>query len=57
MGELLDGYYWARHRGEECDGTTYIVLLEEGKWFTVGLEHPIEFDPSDIICRVHRPDH
>ena len=57
MPDLLEGYYWARHRGDECDGTTYVVLLEEGKWFTVGIEHQVDFDPADIICRVQRPDH
>ena len=54
--ELIDGYYWARHHGKEYDLTTYIVLLEDGQWFTVGIEHPVDFDPEDIICRVQRPD-
>jgi hypothetical protein len=56
MSDLLDGYYWARHRGVECYGTTYIVLLEDGQWFTIGIEHPVDFDENDIICRVIRPD-
>ena len=45
-----DGYYWARH----SEGTTFIVKLEDGEWFTIGIQDPIDFDPRFIIGEVQR---
>lgn len=53
LGDLADGYYWARHQ----DGTTFVVFLEDGQWWTVVIENPIDFDRSQIIMPVPRPDH
>lgn len=51
---LADGYYWARHH----DGTTFIVLREDGDWFACGIGPPIiNFDVRQIIMPVPRPDH
>lgn len=60
MTQMQDGYYWARHyENGEFDGTTFIALLEEGKWFVCGLEHEVndDFEETQIICPVKRPDH
>jgi len=55
---LEDGYYWARHTRKDADeNTTFIVLLDCDLWYTIGIEHPIDFDPSQIICAIKRPDH
>ena len=56
--DLQDGYYWARHRGLEEDGTTFIVLRQDGDWFCCGVGEPISrtFSESQVICRCARPD-
>jgi len=50
---MTDGYYWARHD----DGTTFVVLLEGGDWYTVGILAPITdtFRECQVICAVPRP--
>lgn len=50
-----DGYYWARHD----DGTAFVVLLQDGWWFTPGVGYPINntFRPSQLIMPIKRPDH
>jgi len=49
---LSEGYYWARHD----DGTTFIVLLEDGNWFVPGVARPINarFRESQVICPIPR---
>lgn len=47
-----DGYYWARH----ADGTTFVVLRENGQWYTVGIREPLEnFDARQIVSRIAQP--
>jgi hypothetical protein len=50
---MSDGYYWAAH----TDGTTFVVLREGSDWYVAGIREPINFDPSQIIEPVQRPDH
>ena len=54
MTEYADGHYWARHH----DGTTFVVLREDGHWYCCGVCIPIddEFSEAQIICAVKRPD-
>jgi hypothetical protein len=49
---FTDGYYWARH----LDGTTFVVLREEGSWYAAGLYHALaNFSPSQIITPIEEP--
>lgn len=47
-----DGYYWAT-----CprDGTSHVVYREAGSWWVVGIDHPIDFDPQNIIAPIATP--
>ena len=48
-----DGYYWARH----TDDTTFVVLRQEGHWFTVGIAEPLRnFDVRQIVEPIPEPD-
>jgi hypothetical protein len=52
--ELEDGYYWALHHDRQ---TTFVVLLQDEMWFTVGIGVPlINFDPHQVLCPVLRPE-
>jgi hypothetical protein len=52
-----DGYYWVRHHGPECDGTTFVALLEDGLWFVPGVGCPVSIEVERIIGKVKRLDH
>ncbi len=50
-----EGYYWARH----FDGTTFVVYLEKGSWYTVGVQNAINetFSVTQIIKPIMEPHH
>jgi hypothetical protein len=50
---MQEGYYWARH----TDGTTFVVLLEDGDWYCCAVHDAIDFDESTIICKIASPAH
>jgi hypothetical protein len=52
---MAEGYYWARNPE---DNTHFIVLFEDGQWYTVGIQQPLQnFDQHQIIKRIEEPSH
>lgn len=50
---LTDGYWWAQH----TDGTTFVVLLEEGRFWCCGLDQPmVNFTIRQLLMPVPRPE-